>query len=126
MKKIFSLLLLVSSLILFFWLLNYPNSLTFDYHTGQFVGYLFYWSFTLFLMSIFAWILDIKKYQKWVIFTVIYVILSILLAYRIGDGGSAIISIDGKLITLFLITLYSIISITYFIIQFVKNRKQTI
>lgn len=123
MKKIISLLLLVLSIGIFFWYSSYTKG-PFDYHVAQFVGYLFYWSVTLFFVSLFAFVIDGIKYKKWLLITGIYVLISILIAYETGDGSGAIISFDGKDLTWFFAGLYSFISVVYFIVQFFKNRKQ--
>jgi len=124
MKKLISFLFLVLSVGIFWGYSSYVKG-SFDYHVAQFIGYLFYWSVALFLVSIFALVLDDKKYKWWLSITGIYVVISIFIAYATGDGNGAIISFDGKDLTLFFAGLYSIISIIYFIVQFFKNRKQS-
>ncbi|MFZ2621280.1 MAG: hypothetical protein WAX85_03195 [Minisyncoccia bacterium] len=125
MKKIVSSLFLVMSVGIFVWYSHYTKG-SFDYDTAQFVGYLFYWSVSLFIVSLFALVADNKKYKIWVLFTLIYVPISILIAYETGNDGGAIISFDGKDITLFFAGLYTLISIIYFLIQFFKNRRGAI
>ncbi|OGI86452.1 hypothetical protein A3A05_02780 [Candidatus Nomurabacteria bacterium RIFCSPLOWO2_01_FULL_41_12] len=124
MKKIITLLLLVLSVGVFLGYSSYTKE-SFDYNIAQFIGYLFYWCVALFVVSIFALSIDQKKYKKWMLVSGIYVLISILIAYATGDGNGAIISFDGKDLTLFFAGLYSIISIIYFIVQFFKNRKQS-
>ena len=125
MKKIISLLLLVLSGVIFYWYSSYTRQWPFDYHVAQFVGYLLYWSVALFVVSLFAFMLDNKKYKIWLLVTVVYVALSILFSYETGDGNNAIVSFDGKDLTWIFTSLYSLISIIYFIVQFFKNRKQS-
>src|SRR3989344_5646499 len=117
MKKIVSLILLVLSVGIFS-LYSFYTKESFDYHTAQFIGYLFYWVATIFLVSLFASVLDNKKYKIWLLITLIYVLLSVFIAYTTGDGNGAIISFDGKDLTWFTAGLYSLISIIYFLIQF--------
>jgi hypothetical protein len=124
MKKIISLLLLLLSVGIFFWYSFYIKK-SFDYQIAQFIGYLFYWSVTLFIVSLFALVLNKKKYKIWLLATLVYVFISILIAYETGDGNGAIISFDGKDLTWFFVGLYSFISIIYFIVQFFKNKKQS-
>lgn len=125
MKKITSLILLVLSVGIFSWYSSYTKG-SFDYHVAQFVGYLFYWSITLFIVSLFALILDNRRYKIWLLITSIYALISILIAYGTGDGNGAIISFDGKDLTWFFAGLYSFISIIYFLPQFFKNQKKSI
>ena len=123
MKRIISLSLLVLSVVIFFWLSSYTNEWPFDYHVSEFVGYLFYWSVTLFVVSLFALMLDERKYKIWLLVTSIYVLVSILFAYGTGDGEGNILSFDGEAITWFFAGLYSFVCIIYFIIQFIKKHK---
>ena len=124
MKKIISLLSLVLSVGIFFWYSSYTKG-PFDYHVAQFVGYLFYWSVALFLVSLFAFILDTKKYKIWLLLTAIYMAISILIAWGTGDGNGAIVSFDGKDLTWVFAGLYSFVCIVYFIVQFIKTKKQS-
>ena len=94
----------------------------FNYHISNFLGYLFYWSITLFVISLFALSLDQKKYKMWGLFTFIYVLISILIAYGVGDGNGAIVSFDGKDLTWFFAGLYSLASIIYFAVQHFRKR----
>ena len=122
MKKIISLLFLLLSVGIFFWLSSYTTKWPFNYHISEFVGYLFYWSITLFVVSLFAFILDQKGYKIWLLLTGIYTVVSILIAWSVGDGNGAIISFDGEMITWFLAGLYFLVCIIYFIVQFSKRK----
>ena len=121
MKKKISLLLFVLSVVIFLVYLVYTKG-SFDYHIAQFLGYLFYWSIDLFILSLFALILDNKKYKIWLSITSVYFFISVILAYSVGDGNGAIISFDGKDLTWILSGLYSFISVIYFIIQYFKKK----
>ncbi len=123
MKKIISLSLFILSLAIFFWLSSYTNEWPFNYHVSEFVSYLFYWSSVLFIVSLLALTLNQKKYKIWLFVTIIYIAISVLIAWATGDGNGAIVSFDGELTTWFLIGLYSLISIIYFIAQFFKENK---
>jgi hypothetical protein len=125
MKKIISLLLLLISVGIFCWYSSYTKQWPFDYHIAQFVGYFLYWSIALFFVSLFAFVLNNKKYKIWLLITSVYVFLSILIAYMVGDGNSAIISFDGKDLIWIFIGLYSFVSIIFFIILLFKNKKQS-
>ena len=127
MKKKISLVLLFLSILLFSTLYVYSetnliNQGSYDYHIDDFFGYIFLWSFVLFVLSLLAFKLDVTKYKIWLLISIIISLVSVLLAYEAGDGNGAIVDIDGELITWFFTGLYSFISIIYFIIQF-KNRK---
>lgn len=129
MKKKTSLVLLFLSILLFATLYAYtetnlinPNGY-FNYHVSDFIGYIFLWSLTLFILSLLAFKLDVKKYRIWLIVGVIVSVISILMAYAAGDGNGAIVDIDGELTTWFFVGLYSFISIIYFIVQFLKKPK---
>ncbi|RYS03609.1 hypothetical protein, partial [Staphylococcus pseudintermedius] len=62
-------------------------------------------------------------YKVWSLVTFCYFIFSVLVAYEAGDGGNAILSFDGKDITLLSTGLYLCVSVGYFIVQFFKNKK---
>jgi len=125
MKKIFSAITFVLSCVLIFVISYYPQWPT-DYRNAELLGYVFWWLVTMFILSLFSFILETKKYKIWLSITLLFSILSVCWAYRIGDGSGSLISFDGEMTTWLLIGLYSIISIIYFIIQFFKKRKKTI
>lgn len=122
MKKITSSCILVVSFLLFAWLRYYGELPSYNYHVAYVVEYLFYWSIALFVLSLFAFVLSSIKYKIWLYITAPFMILSILFAYSI-DGHDVLFS--GQYIVLWLITLWSFISLIYFIVQFIKNKKRT-
>jgi hypothetical protein len=122
MKKLVSSVTFISSIVLFLWVSNYTKS-SFDYDTAQFVGYIFYWCVTLFLVSLCAMILEYKKYKIWLLLSGLYVFLTIIFAYIAGNGNGMILSFDGKLLTWLFAGMYASISLIYFIVQFVKSRR---
>ncbi len=122
MKKKLSLSLLVSSVVIFLGYTYYIKT-AFDYDTVQFVGYLFYWSVALFVVSLLALGINDKKYKIWLLITCIYVLFSLLLASAAGSGNGGIISFDGKDLTWILEGIYFIISIIYFLVQYFKKDK---
>lgn len=124
MKKIVSLILLLLTGGIFFWYSSYTQGF-FDYNIAQFIGYIFYWSVALFIVSLFAFMIDDRKYKIWLLISGIYVIISILIAVGVGDGDSSVVSYDGKSFTWFFAGLYSLVCIIYFIVQFLKNKKQS-
>lgn len=125
MKKLISSMFLALSLGVFWGYSLYTEG-SFDYHVAQFIGYFFYWSAVLFTISLFAFMLDEIKYKWWLLVTSIYVAFSILIAYLAGDSNGAIISFDGKDLTLLFAGGYSLVSIIYFTIQFSKKRKNQV
>ena len=122
MKKTISLVLFFLSFGIYLGYSYYIKG-PFDYHVAQFAGYFFYWNVALFIMSLFALTLNGIKYRKWLIFTLIFVIFSMLVAYTTGDGNDSIINFDGELLTFISICIYSLVSIIYFTIQFFKKEK---
>lgn len=125
MKKIISLVLFLLSFGFLLGYLFYTKN-SYDYNIAQFIGYLFYWSVAFFVVSLFAFMLDYKKYKIWLRITLIYVFISILIAYKTGSGSQAIVNFDGKLLTWIFVCFYSFISIIYFIVQFIKSRNNNI
>jgi hypothetical protein len=122
MRKIISLMLFLLSGGIYLWYSFYTNGY-FDYHMAQFIGYIFYWVSALFIVSLFTYALNKIKYKIWLLFTAIYVLISILVAYTTGDGTDAIINLDGKLLTLIFICIYFFISAIYFIFQFQRKNE---
>ncbi len=122
MKKIVSISSLILSLVIFFGLYDYVK-VSFSYQMAQNVGYIFYWSAVMFLISLLAIFLEDKKYKAWLYLSGVYMVFSLFIAFKVGDGNGMILSFDGKSLTWFFAGLYSVISIIYFIVQFVKNRR---
>lgn len=120
MKKIISLSILIISAILFIWLKYYGELPSYNYHIAYVVEYLFYWGLALFVLSLFAFALNNKKYKIWFLITIPFAFLSILFAY---DTDLNDVLFSGQYVILWLIGLYSFFSIIYFIIQFFKNKK---
>ena len=122
MKKIISIIFLFLTVGIFLGYSSYTKT-SFDYDFSQFIGYLFYWSLDIFLVSLVALSLNKKQYKLWSLFTTISALLSIVIAYKIGGGNSGIVSFDGKDATWFFAGLYSFASIIYFIVQYLKRNK---
>jgi len=85
--------------------------------------YLLLWNLVLIPLSIFALVLNDKKYNFWLKFTGIFFLVSMVIVYMTPEYGSGIVSIDRELTNWFFGGVYSLISIVYFIVQFFKNRK---
>ena len=131
MKKKTSFLLLFLSALLFFSLYIYTEtnlvnlSGYFNYNISNFFEYIFWWSLTLFIFSLFALKLDTNQYKTWLKISILVSLVSILMSYSIGDGNGTIIDINGELFTWLSTIMYSLISIIYFITQFLKSKKQS-
>jgi hypothetical protein len=124
MKKIFSIGFFVMGIVILSIYYIYISNPQFNYLTAQFIAYLFYWSVAVFIVSLFALVIDKIKYKKWLLITLVYVLISLIFGYKVGDGNGGIIDIDGQSLTFLLAGFYSFISIIYFLIHFFKNRKK--
>jgi predicted small secreted protein len=120
MKKIIFLILLVLSIASIFYVNQY-EVWPYNYHVANLIEQLSLWIVVLFIINIFAISLDIKKYKIWLIISIIFAGASLLLAYNTGDGNGAIVSFDGEMQTWFLSGLYSVVSIIYFVFQYLKT-----
>ncbi len=125
MKKIFSFVFFVLALASISYTYKYEHW-PYNYHVANFLEQLSLWLLLVFMFSLVSFILDYKNYKIWSILTVLWIILSLFLSYKIGDGSGTIISTDGEMITWYLIGLYSIVSIFYFITQYLKKGPTTI
>lgn len=96
---------------------------SYDYYTSELLGYIFWWSTTLLILGSISVFIKDYFYKKWLIVSSIIALLSIIFAYKNRRGSGGILSFDGELITFTIIGLYSFISIIYFIVQFVKNKR---
>ena len=120
MKKVISLSVLAISGLLFIWLWYYGKSASYDYHIADFIEYIFYWSVALFILSLFAFVLNDKKYKVWFFITILFMFVFVLFAYNTGEHDALF---SGDYVNFWFISLYSFISIIYFIVQFIKKPK---
>jgi len=123
MKKKFILGSIICFIVLFLTFLPCDHTL---YCTGVMAEkfqYLLLWNLVLIPLSIFALVLNDKKYNFWLKFTGIFFLVSMVIVYMTPEYGSGIVSIDRELTNWFFGGVYSLISIVYFIVQFFKNRK---
>lgn len=122
MKKITSLVLfalpvlILGSISLF--------NLDLDEDLNNLARYVLIWSFFLFILSILAIKLSNLKYKIWLTVSILVSILSIVAVYPDGDGGSYGIGFDGEYMTMWFASLYSIVSVIYFVADFFINRKR--
>jgi hypothetical protein len=119
MKKITSLSMLIIFILLFVFLKYYAGLQSYNYHVAYFLEYLFYWSAALFLLSLFAFVLSNIKYKIWFSITILFMVISILFASSISDND---MFFSGQYVILWIISLYSLVSVIYFIVQFFKNK----
>jgi len=121
MKKIVSLFSLFLSIFIFAWLRYYGESAVYNYHVAYVVEYLFYWGVVVFILSLFAFMLNNAKYKVWFFITILFMVISILFTYSVDEND---VLFSGQYVILLLIGLYSFVSIIYFLVQFLKNKKQ--
>src|ERR1035437_758562 len=119
MKKITSLSMLIIFILLFVFLKYYAGLQSYNYYVAYFLEYLFYWSAALFLLSLFAFVLSNIKYKIWFSITILFMVISILFASSISDND---MFFSGQYVILWIISLYSLVSVIYFIVQFFKNK----
>lgn len=81
------------------------------------------WFVLLIILSLFALTLSDQKHKSWLKFTGIFFAVSMVIVFMTPEYGSGIVSIDRELTNWFFAGVYGFISIIYFIIQFVKNRR---
>lgn len=120
-KLIFGNIVLLIILFLFF--LPCDNTL---YCTGvmaEKLQYPFLWSLLMIPLSLFALVLNDQRHKFWLKFTGIFFLISMVIVYLMPEYDPGIVSIDRELTNWFFAGVYSFISIIYFIVQFVKNKR---
>ncbi len=122
MKKKIALVFLFISGLIYLFEYSYTNN-SFNYHIDQFVGYIFVWSVSIFVLSILGYKLSDQKYRMWSVTSIGLGTLSVFLGYLIGDGTPGMLNFDGESINLILVGLYSTISVFYFLYQYFKGKK---
>ncbi len=124
MKKITSLVLFALPVLIF--LSFFIFKLRLDENLDNLFEYVFVWLITLFILSILAVKLSNTKYKVWLTISIIVSIVCIIFVYPDGDGGGYGIGFDGEYMSMWFASLYSIVCVIYFIIDFVRNRKKKI
>lgn len=119
MKKVISVILLIVAVIFVLYTYNYAKW-PFDYHTANILVWISLWSAVFFVASLAALIFERRIYKIWLLSSLVYIGISILIANLIGDGNGSIISVNGEISTWFFIGLY----IVSFIILLIQNRKK--
>ncbi len=88
-------------------------------------SYPFLWFIVLIPLSLLALTLNEQKHKFWLKFTGAFFSISMFLVFLMPEYGTGVVSVDRELTNWFLTGVYSFISIIYFIVQFIKNRKIT-
>jgi hypothetical protein len=93
--------------------------------TGPASGYLDYaalWILVLIPLSIFALVLNNQKHKFWLKFSGIFFAIAMFIVFLMPEYDSSIVSVDRELTNWFFLGVYALISIIYFIVQFIKKR----
>ena len=126
-KNKFLLFFIVLFALLFFLLFPCHGKLICNGPTANtFLQYPFFWSFCLIPLSLLALTLKDIKYKFWLGFTGTFFPMSMFVVFLLPEYGSGIVSLDRELGNWFFLGIYSLISIIYFIFQFLKrNQKES-
>ncbi len=92
---------------------------------SNYVGYPLLWFLVFIPLTLLALTLNDQKHKFWLKFTGIFFALSMFIVFLTPEYDPGIVSVDRELINWFFVGLYSLISITYFVVQFFKNRKSS-
>lgn len=124
MKKKFVLVPLVALLVVL--LLSAPcdKSLTCSGDLMNILAYPGQWFVLLIPLSLFAWVLDNQKYKFWLKFTGIFFLVSMVFVTISPETARGLmLNPDKEIVNWFFLGIYTITSIIYFIVQFVKSRR---
>lgn len=113
-------ILLVSSFLLF---LPCDSDLYCEGRFSNLVQYPFVWFILLIPLSLFALVLNNEKHRYWLKLTGVFFVVSMILVYLMPEYDPGIVSMDRELTNWFLAGIYSFVSVIYFIVQFIKNRR---
>ncbi len=123
MKKKFIFLPIILLVLVFVFSLPCDKYLTCEGRAMDILQYPGLWFLILIPLSLLALTLTDEKHKFWLKFTGIFFAISMVIVFLLPEYDSAIVSVDRELGNWFFVGLYSFISIIYFIIQFVKNKK---
>ena len=123
MKKKFAFLAILLFVLSFILTSTYADKLL-SYNVVDNISYVFLWTITLIPLSLFALSLNDQKHKFWLKFTGIFFVVSMFIVFLMPEYDSSIVSVDRELTNWFFVGLYSLISIIYFIVQFIKKQKQ--
>lgn len=118
MKKIIPALFLALSIIFYF-----SHSFLYDRMPStalrELLGCIFYWILALTILSFLSSFLNMTKYKIYLVITLVYSVLTLVVSY--GRGGGMGVGFGADYMILFFIFLYSFISFVYLGVQFFKN-----
>ena len=95
----------------------------YDYYTSELIGYIFWCFSALFFLGLIGLFIRDHSYKIWIWSSVIVSTFSLIFAYINRRGSGGILSYDGELINFIFIGLYSFISLTYFRVQYLKQKE---
>ena len=124
MKKKFIIIAVLLFLFSFLLTSSYADKL-FGYTIVDNIAYIFLWTLVLIPLSLFALTLNDQKHKFWLKFTGIFFAISMFIVFLMPEYGTGIVSVDRELTNWFFVSSYSLISIIYFIVQFLKTKKQS-
>ena len=124
MKKKFIIIAVLLFLFSFLLTSSYADKL-FGYTIVDNIAYIFLWTLVLIPLSLFALTLNDQKHKFWLKFTGIFFAISMFIVFLMPEYGTGIVSVDRELTNWFFVSSYSLISIIYFIVQFLKPKKQS-
>lgn len=91
---------------------------------SDYVGYPLLWSFVFIPLSILALTLNDQKHKFWLKFTGIFFVVSMIIVFIMPETARGLmLNPDRESTNWFFLGLYSLISIIYFTVQFIKSRK---
>jgi hypothetical protein len=124
MKKKFVLLVIILLIITLGFALPCHGNLICTGPTTDYLQYPFLWFLVFVPLSLLALTLNDQKHRFWVKFTGVFFVISMFIVYIMPEYDPGIVSLDRELTNWLFVGVYSVISLVYFVTQFVKNRKQ--
>lgn len=125
MKKKFVLLSIILLIITLGFALPCHGNLICTGPATDYLQYPFFWFLVLVPLSLFALTLNDQKHRFWMKFTGVFFVVSMLFVYIMPEYDPGIVSLDRELTNWFFVGLYSFVSLVYFVVQFMKNKKQS-
>src|SRR6185369_5528280 len=116
---------------IFLLILTFLFSLPCDHNltcSGSWMSWLQYpglWFLIEIPLATLAFTLSIEKYKFWIKLTGIFFVITMILVFISPEFDSAIFSIDKESMNWFFVGLYSFVSMVYFLVQLIKNRKMS-
>lgn len=123
MKKKFTFFTFTFFVLYFLFLLPCHGNLVCEGPSIVYLGNIIIWVLILIPLSLFALVLNDEKHKSWLKFSTVFFVISMIIVFITPEYGSGIVSIDRELVNWFFAGLYTLVSILYFITQFIKQRK---